>query len=116
MIALFARAGVWQLDRAEETRVLLGAFDKGAETTPIVGVPGDEAIDKARYRSITLSGRYLPERQVLLDSIVYDGTAGYQVLTPFDSDGIVVLVNRGWVDDGGDRSILPAVDVGDGQV
>ena len=52
-----------------------------------------------------------PDRQVLLDGIVENGTVGYQVLTPFRTGETLVMVNRGWVAAGIDRTKLPAIAV-----
>jgi surfeit locus 1 family protein len=58
-----------------------------------------------------VSGRYDPSRQVLLDNMLYDGKPGYHVLTPLLGDGPALLVNRGWIPAGPDRTVLPDVSV-----
>src|SRR5690606_9125464 len=71
------------------------------------------ADDTLRYRKVAATGRYVPDRQILLDNVVRDGMAGYYVLTPFapDGGGPWVIVNRGWVRADFDRSVLPDVTV-----
>lgn len=90
---LFISLGRWQLDRAAEKKVLLDAFEGGAGYTE----PTDfERL--AEYDRIRVSGRYLPDRQILIDNIPLDGRLGYYAITPFELPGedALLLVNRGW--------------------
>jgi cytochrome oxidase assembly protein ShyY1 len=50
------------------------------------------------FRPVNAVGQYDPAHQILWRNRSYAGRTGFQILTPFQSDdGIVVLVNRGWV-------------------
>lgn len=113
-VALFINLGVWQLRRADEKRALLDARERQAAQAPLNGLPDDGAGgDAYRYRRISVAGRYDTTRQVLLDNQVYNGRAGYQVLTPLSpkAGGCAVLVNRGWVPGAPNRSELPTVSI-----
>jgi surfeit locus 1 family protein len=48
---------------------------------------------------VELTGQYINERSILLVSKFYGDSVGYEVVTPFrvESNGLVVLVNRGWI-------------------
>jgi len=111
LIALFVSLGLWQLDRAAEKRAQLAAFDAGGTQPELAALPSEA--DAALYATVAVSGRYDASRQVLLDAITYRGAAGYQVLTPFEPLGSSrwLLVNRGWVPAGAERSDLPRVAV-----
>ncbi len=119
-IALFASLGSWQVWRAGQRAAVFDGFAE-AGRRPALTVPIAEArFDEFRYRWIELRGRYLPSRQILLDSMTHGGRAGYHVLTPFSLEGIslegsepLVLVNRGWVPADPERRRLPDVGVGD---
>jgi surfeit locus 1 family protein len=66
-----------------------------------------------RFRRVEVRGNYRAQPQFLLDNMLHEGVAGYQVLTPLRLAGRRehVLVNRGWVPAGGDRRVLPEVAV-----
>jgi len=113
-LALFISAGLWQLGRAEEKRILLDTFVQ-ADKTPLTGIP--ESKDRAEellFRRFSLSGSYRADQQILLDNMVSDGVVGFQVLTPLElPDGRIVLINRGWVAGERGRGMLPYVEVSD---
>ena len=103
----------WQLGRAREKEALIAAFDAGGgEALPLtVSAPAE----MPRYQRVTIAGHYEPGRQLLLDNMPSaTGQAGYRVLTPFrrDDGGPIVMVDRGWLPLGADRSQRPDVSVG----
>jgi surfeit locus 1 family protein len=54
--------------------------------------------DALVYRRVSVSGTYETEREVLLAARTLDGRAGHHVLTPLRTeDGLLVVVDRGWV-------------------
>jgi surfeit locus 1 family protein len=77
--------GNWQLRRADEKRVVL----------PRVAVEGE----------------FLPRYTVYLDNKTRRGKAGYEIVTPMKIRGSSshVLVNRGWIEAGKTRDVLPEV-------
>lgn len=98
--------GAWQLERAEDKRGLQAAFENPPTLDRLQ--PGSATPEFAR---LTLRGRFDPERHVLVDNRVLDGSAGVHVLTPFRpaSGGPLLLVNRGWLPLPPDRAALPEV-------
>jgi surfeit locus 1 family protein len=107
--ALFIALGMWQLDRAAQKRTTFAEFERRGNAPQIDlnqrGV--DDAADLLGYRT-TVAGRYLGTT-VLLDNQMHQGRAGYLVYTAFELDGRQesVLVNRGWINAGADRSRAP---------
>jgi surfeit locus 1 family protein len=91
----FVLLGNWQSRRAEEKRAL------GAQ------------LEKNR---VALDGTFLPEFTVFLDNKIHNHRVGYEVVTPLRVDGGNVLVNRGWIEAGRTRDILPQVRTPAGQV
>jgi cytochrome oxidase assembly protein ShyY1 len=90
-------AGFWQLGRAEEKQALFAAFERSAEGLTRYDPVTDNETEQYLYQRFKLTGRYEPERQILLDNMMYDGRPGYHVLTPLRIGATAVLVNRGWL-------------------
>jgi surfeit locus 1 family protein len=115
LAAALAALGRWQLARADLNRAEFDSFIAGADL-PNLALDDVAAEPRAaRHRRVETVGRYLPERQVLLDNMTRAGRAGFEVLTPFEPEGTtrLLLVNRGWVAAGPDRSRLPDVSLDD---
>ena len=107
--------GYWQLGRAREKQELADSFRRGGDT--LVDVTTRPFHDLPRYQAVVLRGGYQPARQVLIDNMPGPaGQPGYRVLTPFrrDGDGLLLLVDRGWIPLGASRERLPDTTVADG--
>jgi len=114
LAALFAWLGMWQIQRAETSRAALAQFASGAEDRVLENLPlGLD--DELRFRRVEIDGEYVAQPQFLLDNMLHEGAAGYQVLTALRVPGTDerVLVNRGWVP-AGERTVLPDIAVGGG--
>lgn len=111
--ALCLTAGFWQLGRAGEKTALFAAFDKNDGQQIVRDPVADDQAEKLLYARFKLTGRYLPERQILLDNMTHEGRSGYQVLTPLRIGTTTVLVNRGWLPANPDRNVLPDIAVRD---
>lgn len=112
VLAGLTNLGFWQLRRAEEKRELLAAYAAGQGTS--IPLAASNAGDLPRYQQVTASGRYESDRQLLLDNMPSKaGAPGFRVMTPFrlDEGSALVLVDRGWIPVGPDRSVLPGIDV-----
>lgn len=110
-IALTASAGKWQLNRAGEKEQLQAAYDRGAADRPINLSARPVTVDEVRLRRVEATGEFVPQAMVLLDNRIQAGVAGYHVMMPLRIAGssMHVLVNRGWVAAGADRSRLPEI-------
>jgi surfeit locus 1 family protein len=112
MLVACVALGGWQLERSREKQALVDAFERGdTGTVPLTVASVD---DLPRYQRVSVTGRYDPNRQVLLDAMPSStGQAGYRVLTPLRraDGGKLLLVDRGWVPMGLDRSRLPDITV-----
>lgn len=115
LLTLFFSAGFWQLDRAEEKRSVLARYASANDGDFITALVPDSAAEALRFRSFQLTGHYLDDTQFLLDNMTDGGSSGYQVLTPFVTEGRVVLINRGWLKADADRSVLPYIAVDGGE-
>jgi surfeit locus 1 family protein len=110
-VAIGVRLGLWQLDRADEKRLLLDQFAAGANSVRPLH-PREEP-DLPRYQTISAQGRYDSAHQVLLDNMPSaSGKAGFRVLTPFELEkDSWILVDRGWLAMGKTRNDLPNIAV-----
>lgn len=96
---VFVALGVWQVERLGWKRDLIARVDARVQAPPM-DAPRAERFDPAEheYRRARLQGRYLNDRETLVQANTRLG-GGYWVLTPFVvDDGLTVLVNRGFVD------------------
>lgn len=109
--AILIGLGRWQLDRAEQKRVLLEARLEAYQSAPLSINEFRGNWRDLRFRRAVVQGRYLPGRHLLLDNQIRRGRAGYHVISAMLVEGLeaLLLVNRGWVPLGTDRSLLPAV-------
>jgi surfeit locus 1 family protein len=116
-MALTARLGVWQLDRAQQKLDLQAAIDAEA-ARPAIANAALGGADQL-HRSVVLRGQWVAERTVWLDNRPMDGRAGFYVVTPLRLTGRsdAILVQRGWAPrDAADRSHLPPLDTPAGEV
>jgi surfeit locus 1 family protein len=119
LLPILLALGIWQLNRAEEKRVMIKLQDQRQSTEIITiraAMPGDTGA--LLYNPVKAFGHYDSNHQYLLDNQVYNGRAGYFVLTPFllKGENKAVLVNRGWLPLGKNRSDLPAIDVDSSEI
>jgi surfeit locus 1 family protein len=109
LLPVLVGLGLWQLDRAVWKQGLVDAHETGIHLAPVELDWLLASGELADFRTVRVRGRYDLAHQLLLDNRLYQGHAGYHVLTPLRlADGeSVVLVNRGWVPTGLDRAVLP---------
>lgn len=111
-MALFIKAGFWQLGRADEKQALLDQYAQGQQQ--LVDITAQSADKLPRYQRGRISGHYDSSHQVLLDNMPsHSGQAGYRVLTPMETSAGWLLVDRGWLPMGATRSQLPDIKVSD---
>lgn len=110
--------GLWQLDRSRQKLEIQTANLAAAALAPITAFDQVHAADSVRFRTVSVTGSFEADGQFLLDNKISRGEAGYHVITPLRPAGssVRVLVNRGWVPWGADRSVLPQTPVPDTEV
>lgn len=117
-ICIFAGLGTWQLSRGYEKRYMLSAFAERTIQAPLhVEALNNNAKDLRFYR-ITLTGNFDNQHNLLLDNKIYHGRVGYELYTPFIANGFdqPILVDRGFIPLGQNRSILPGINAVIGNV
>lgn len=113
-LALLITLGSWQLNRGIQKIALQQTLDDAVQQAPSLLSHGTEPAPKDSALHAQAEGRYDSAHQLLLDNEGYEGRPGYHVLTPLRlADGALVIVNRGWVPQTADRSLLPDLTVGE---
>lgn len=117
LLPLLIYLGLWQLAREQEKRETQVGFDLRAAQAPVPLAQIDwQAVDDIAWKRVQASGRYDNTRQFLLDNRINQSRVGYEVITPFQTDSGLLLINRGWIAQGVDRQTLPDVSVTDNEV
>lgn len=138
LFPLFVYLGLWQLERMELKKTLEAERILAIQKEPITIQDLQSALqnrqslqllDSARssktsdqilqteilklfhYRQLSLAGHFIANKNILLDNQVLKGQPGYRILTPFQllENNIAVLVDRGFIPWGQDRSKLPLI-------
>lgn len=119
-VVLMVNLGFWQLRRLEERQDFNARVTERIDEPPVAldelvpdgADPTRDALDAVEWRSVTASGRYLPDEQVVVVNRSQGGRAGDMIVTPLQiPDGRVLLVERGFVALDGDIAAAPAGDV-----
>ena len=121
-VAIAARLGFWQLDRADQKIALQTSLESRAREPVLDGsslARSPAAAEAQHHRRVSLRGRWLADRTVFLDNRQMDGKVGFFVVTPLAlvPGSAVVLVQRGWTARHfTSRTELPALTTPDGIV
>ena len=108
LAALFVSLGLWQWHRGEQRQAVAARFASG--TDQILELGTRAVSDVPVYQRVSVQGELDGRHQFLLDNRIFEGRAGYEVLTPLvRADAPALLVNRGWVPFSGSRARLPDV-------
>lgn len=116
LLPLLLGLGCWQLQRAEQKRVLIAEQVEHGKA-PMVTLAELESVADPAFRRVHLVGEFDNEHALLLDNRQRGGRVGVELLQPFHdrSSGRWVLVNRGWLP-WAERSRLPAFDTPQGEL
>ena len=93
--------GIWQVERRAWKLALIDRVEQRvhAPAQPIPAPASWAAVSAANdeYRHVSVSGRFLHDRETLVQAVTEEGP-GYWVLTPLKrGDGTSILINRGFV-------------------
>jgi surfeit locus 1 family protein len=112
MLLIFLALSYWQVQRAQQKRLLQTQFEQCAKAKPLLLSPAmADMPEKYRYCAVQVTGHFDNEHVLLLDNKIYQHQVGYEVLTPFvpNTGQRALLVNRGWIPLGQTREHLPQV-------
>lgn len=111
----------WQVARLHEASSQNRLVDANwsADPAPLSALlPSDDAWDDSlEFRSVTVTGSYESEQQVLVRNRPNNGNPGFEILTPLRlADGTVFIVDRGWLPVGDAQDspdVIPAPPTGE---
>ncbi|WP_326523336.1 SURF1 family protein [Sphingomonas sp.] len=100
MAAGLVALGVWQVERRAWKHALVAAVDARIHLRP-VAARGPAAwsgitADRDAYTRVRLTGSFRHDRETLVQAVTERG-GGWWVMTPLETRGFTVLVNRGFV-------------------
>lgn len=105
-------AGKWQFDRGMDRRAENAIIEANLDFAP---VSFDQSIfleeRELLWREFIITGRFLPEHEILMRNRYHQEQYGFGVATLFQlSDGRQVWIDRGWVKAGASATTPPTVD------
>lgn len=120
VVAVTIRLGNWQGDRAAYKAAQQALIYEAQQRPTLSPADAAETGAEARYQAVRGRGRFILEPIWYLDNRIHEGRAGYAVLQLFEPERVndyarpgsdrLLLVDRGWVPVGPDRSVLPKVE------
>ncbi len=106
-VVIFVHLGCWQLNRADEKK---GMLQRQQQLAQQKAKPLFKFSEPMQYQKVLLTGRFLAPL-FYLDNQHYQHQFGYDIISPFRTDdGLIVLINRGWLAGDITRQSLPRVD------
>jgi cytochrome oxidase assembly protein ShyY1 len=114
LISLCIWAAQWQfqrgIDRQDRNAMIEAQLTRS--TLAVEEVPSKSTADLQRleWRTVSATGTFQSDEQILLKNRYFEGVYGFEVLTRFAlTDGRFIWVNRGWVKAGKDARTAPTL-------
>ena len=102
LFPMFCGLGIWQLDRAEEKRLLKNLLEErqGSPAKIFSWEVIDDHDQSLRQLPVQVTGTFLPDSRIFFTHRIRLGKVGSDVVEPMIlSDGSgAILVNRGWIE------------------
>jgi len=97
-VLILVSLGAWQFTRGIHKAELEKEMEMFADSTMDLQT-APEDWNALNYREVRLTGKPQTAGTMLLDSRIYQGQVGYEVIVPFvlQDQSATVLLNRGWV-------------------
>ena len=91
--------GTWQLERLKwKEKIIAERMQRFSAPLLSIGDIKNQELPNFEFRRISVGGRYLHAREMLVVNKVWRGQPGFHLITPFKTNiGGTLLVNRGWV-------------------
>jgi cytochrome oxidase assembly protein ShyY1 len=99
----------WQIDRLDQRRSANGIVEAATVRSAVDAFDLASSGEPVQWRSVSVTGEYSAEDELLVRQRRLSGKTGYFVLTPIDNERGRVWVARGWVPPGPDAVKPPEV-------
>ncbi|WP_370970850.1 SURF1 family protein [Amycolatopsis sp. cg9] len=111
-ICCFTLLSPWQFSRNTEREQQNSALETSFTAAPVplaqLLPPGSAVGPRTEWHLVSITGRYLPDKEVVARLRTVQGEGAFEVLTPLQTtDGTVVLVDRGYVRLDSKSGVLP---------
>ena len=110
---LFFLLGLWQIERGQAKTVIINQFDSNLKKVP-------EYLNKEskKWDRVYIDGKWDSSKQILIDNIIYNGVAGYKVITPLNikNSDDMILIDRGWIKRSKFREDVPNISIPENNV
>lgn len=106
LVAVCLVAANWQFHRGQGRHQLNAKIIENLKKPALNSLPNNLSLNE--WRSIKISGKYLPGTDLLKKNSYFEGQYGYEYLTKFRATtGEIIWVDRGWVKAGASASEKP---------
>ena len=110
LIVLCLWAAQWQYHRGVDRHARNTVIEERIAKTPLALAKVEGELAEYEWQTITATGRFDSNKQILLRNRYNEGKYGYEVLTLFTSDDSRNFwVDRGWVEAGATATTAPVV-------
>ena len=110
LIILCAWAAQWQYHRGVDRHARNTVIEERIAKTPLALAKVEGELADYEWQTITATGRFDSNKQILLRNRYNEGKYGYEVLTFFTSDDSRNFwIDRGWVEAGATATTAPVV-------
>nr|WP_225957344.1 SURF1 family cytochrome oxidase biogenesis protein [Amycolatopsis lexingtonensis] len=111
-ICCFTLLSPWQFSRNTEREQQNAALETSFTAAPLpltqLLPPGSVVGPRTEWHLVSITGRYLPDKEVVARLRTVQGEGAFEVLTPLQTtDGTVVLIDRGYVRLDSKSAVLP---------
>ena len=101
-------ASQWQFHRGEDRKARNNTIEEHIKIPQVELTTLTSNVKLHEWRSVTATGRFDANEQILLRNRYFEGKYGYAVLTRFTTEGgDSIWVDRGWVAAGASATIAP---------
>ncbi len=105
--------GMWQWDRRGQAVAAMEKVESHFDRTPVPLedlLSAQPSLDTGdEWIPVIVKGHYLGEEMVLVRTRPRSGAVGFEILVPFVTDDLAVIVNRGWIPTGETRDFPDSV-------